>query len=199
MKQKKIEETFWRQGLAVAGVDEAGRGALAGPLVVAAVILPQGRHPYRDSKKLTPRQREILLDHILASAVSWSIAAASAAEVDQLGVLAATHQAAYSALGRLRKHPDIVITDYLFLKINNPLLAPARAEEASPSVAAASILAKVVRDRYMIGIDKKYPGYGFAAHKGYGTAAHLDALTRLGPCPIHRRRFSPVAQAKLLD
>ncbi len=194
-----LEESFWNRGLAVAGVDEAGRGALAGPLVVAAVILPPGRYPYRDSKKLTPRQRELLLDHLLTSAVGWSVAAASAAEVDRLGVLKATHQAAYTALARLRHRPGAVITDYLFLDLDTPLLAPARAEEASPSVAAASILAKVVRDRHMAGLHQIYPDYDFAAHKGYGTAAHLAALRRLGPCPVHRRRFAPVAQAGLWD
>lgn len=193
-----LEEAFWNQGLSVAGVDEAGRGALAGPVVVAAVVLSPGRHPYRDSKKLSTRQREIMLDHVLASAISWSVAAASAAEVDRLGVLEATHQAAYRALSRLRRQPQAVITDYLFLKLDSPLLAPPRAEDASPSVAAASILAKVVRDRHMQGLDLVYPQYGFASHKGYGTSEHLAALELLGPCPAHRRSFKPVAQARLM-
>ncbi|WP_457638193.1 ribonuclease HII [Oceanithermus sp.] len=193
-----LEEEFWKRGLAVAGVDEAGRGALAGPVVVAAVILTPGRHPYRDSKKLSPRQRELLLDHILANAVSWSVAAASAAEVDRRGVLEATHRAAYRALARLRSQPQAVITDYLFLELETPLLAPPHAEDLSPSVAAASILAKVVRDRHMRGLNVLFPQYGFADHKGYGTAKHLAALERLGPCPAHRRRFKPVAQSKLI-
>jgi len=192
-----LEDKFWDQGLLVAGVDEAGRGALAGPIVAAAVILPPGNYPYRDSKKLTPRQRELLLDHLLAHAVAWSVAAAAAAEVDRLGVLQATHRAAYTALARLHQRPKLIITDYLFLNLKTPLLAPPRAEEASHNVAAASILAKVVRDRYMVGLHQKYPEYNFAAHKGYGTAKHLEALRQLGPCPVHRRRFTPVAQADL--
>jgi len=194
-----LEKPFWEQGLAVAGVDEAGRGALAGPLVVAAVILPPGSHPYRDSKKLTPRQRELLLDRLLGQALAWAVAAASAAEIDRLGVLKATHRAAYTALERLRLRPGAVITDYLFLNLEQPILAPPRAESASPSVAAASILAKVVRDRHMIGLHCRYPQYNFASHKGYGTSEHLAALRRYGPCPVHRRRFSPVAQASLWD
>jgi ribonuclease HII len=194
-----LEEPFWRDGRLVAGVDEAGRGALAGPVVVAAVILPPGRHPYRDSKKLSPRQRELLLDRLLSSALAWAVAAASAAEIDRLGVLKATHVAAYAALARLRRPAGAVITDYLFLDLETPLLAPPRAEDASPSVAAASILAKVVRDRHMQGLHLVYPSYGFAAHKGYGTARHLAALRRYGPCPVHRRRFTPVAQSGLWD
>ncbi|WP_457630520.1 ribonuclease HII [Oceanithermus sp.] len=194
-----LEEPFWRDGRLVAGVDEAGRGALAGPVVVAAVILPPGRHPYRDSKKLSPRQRELLLDRLLGSALAWAVAAASASEIDRLGVLRATHAAAYAALARLRRPAGVVITDYLFLDLETPLLAPPRAEDASPSVAAASILAKVVRDRHMQGLHHLYPNYGFAAHKGYGTARHLAALRRYGPCPVHRRRFAPVSQAGLWD
>jgi len=194
-----LEHDFWQRGYLVAGVDEAGRGALAGPIVVAAVVLRPGDHPYRDSKKLTPRQREALLSHLLKNALFWAVASASAGEVDRLGVLKATHQAAYSALRRLRKQPNAVITDYLFLDLNLPLLAPPKAEDVSPSVAAASILAKVVRDRHMMGLHQTYPQYNFAANKGYGTAEHLSLLSRLGPCPVHRRRFAPVAQAKLWD
>ncbi|WP_457632627.1 ribonuclease HII [Oceanithermus desulfurans] len=194
-----LERGFWRRGLRVAGVDEAGRGALAGPLVAAAVVLPPGRYPYRDSKQLTPRRREQLLDHLLDHALAWGVGACSAAEVDRLGVLRATHCAARRALARLRVAPQALITDYLFLETELPLLAPARAEAQSPSVAAASILAKVVRDRIMVGLHHRYPGYGFARHKGYGTPEHLACLARLGPCPQHRRRFAPVAQAGLWD
>jgi len=192
-----LEEDFWKRGLTVAGIDEAGRGALAGPVVVAAVVLRPGEHPYRDSKKLTPRQRERMLEHLLLTAQAWAVAAASAAEVDRIGVLKATHRAAYTALARLRLDPGAIITDYLFLDVAKPLLSPPRAESSSASVAAASILAKVVRDRHMSGLDLLYPGYGFAVHKGYGTASHLAALRRLGPCPVHRRRFKPVAQVDL--
>ncbi len=198
MKAEALERTFWNDGLAVAGVDEAGRGALAGPLLVAAVVLPPGRYPFRDSKKLSPRQRELLLDRLLASARAWAVAVASAAEVDRLGVLAATHRAAYRALARLRVEPQAVVSDYLFLDLETPLLAPPRAEDKSPNVAAASILAKVVRDRYMLGLHQRCPQYNFAANKGYGTAEHLSALQAWGPCPAHRRSFAPVAQKRLL-
>ncbi len=194
-----LEDDFWAQGLLVAGVDEAGRGALAGPLVAAAVVLRPGRHPYRDSKTLSARQREIMLDHLLQRALAWGVGACPAAEVDRLGVLRATHCAAGRALARLPVRPQALITDYLFLETSLPLLAPARAESQSHSVAAASILAKVVRDRIMLGLHRRYPGYGFDSHKGYGTKAHLRNLARLGPCPEHRRRFAPVAQARLWD
>ncbi len=194
-----LEEVFWSRGWRVAGVDEAGRGALAGPLVAAAVVLPPGRHPFRDSKKLSPRQRDLLLERLMASAHAWGVGTASAREVDRLGVLRATHLAAGRALARLRVEPDALVTDYLFLETDRPLLAPAKAEAQSPSVAAASILAKVVRDRIMLGLHRRYPGYGFDGHKGYGTREHLEKLARLGPCPQHRRRFAPVAQAGLWD
>ena len=194
-----LEEGFWRRGLFVAGVDEAGRGALAGPVVAAAVVLRPGRHPYRDSKTLSPRQRERLLDHLLDRALAWGVGACSAAEVDRLGVLVATHRAALKALARLRVAPQALVTDYLFLETELPLLAPPRAETQSPSVAAASILAKVVRDRIMVGLHHRFPDYGFDRHKGYGTAEHLERLARMGPCPEHRRRFAPVARVRLVD
>ncbi len=192
-----LERKFWRQGLRVAGVDEAGRGALAGPVVAAAVMLRPGRHPYRDSKALSPRQRELLLDHLLERALAWGVGACPAAMVDRMGVLGATHCAARRALARLRVTPQALVTDYLFLETELPLEAPARAEAQSPSVAAASILAKVVRDRIMIGLHHRFPEYGFDRHKGYGTAEHLARLAVLGPCPEHRRRFAPVAQTRL--
>jgi len=194
-----LEHSYWQREMLVAGVDEAGRGALAGPVVVAAVILPPGNYPYRDSKKLSPRQRELMLDHLLQKALAWSVASASATMVDQRGVLRATYSAAYAALSRLHQRPDAVITDYLFLSLDLPLQAPSHAEELSPNVAAASILAKVVRDRHMQGLHMIYPQYNFAAHKGYGTAKHLEALRQYGPCPAHRRRFAPVSQASLWD
>lgn len=194
-----LEEEFWGRGLVVAGVDEAGRGALAGPVVAAAVVLRPGRYPYRDSKTLSPRQRELLLDHLMGHAMAWGVGACAAREVDRLGVLRATHCASRRALARLRMPAQALVTDYLFLETELPLLAVAHAEDKSPSVAAASILAKVVRDRIMVGLHHRFPAYGFERHKGYGTPEHLQRLARLGPCPAHRRRFAPVAQAGLWE
>ena len=192
-----LELPLWRDGLVVCGVDEAGRGALAGPIVVGAVILPPGPHPFQDSKRCTPKTREALLARLERTALAHAVGVAEPGEVDALGVLKATHLAAHRALAALEARPDHLITDYLFLKTPLPLTAVPKAEAKSVTVAAASILAKVTRDRIMMELDQAYPGYGFAQHKGYGTRAHLEALARLGPSPVHRRRFAPVAQAPL--
>lgn len=191
------EADWWAAGLYVGGVDEAGRGALAGPVVAAAVILPPGEHPFRDSKTLSPRQRERLEARVQAVALAWGVGVAEAGEVDALGVLRATHAAAGRALEQLALAPQALVTDYLHLRTALPLRAPAKADRDSPTVAAASILAKVARDRLMTELDAAYPQYGFARHKGYGTADHLVALARHGPCPLHRRSFAPVAHAAL--
>jgi len=175
-----------------------GRGALAGPVAVAVVVLPPGDHPFRDSKTLTPKARERLAEEAKRIALGWALGWASSREVDERGVVAATRLAAYRALSRLGHVPDLLITDYLPLELPYPVLALPQADEKSPTVAAASILAKVARDRLMTALDARYPGYGFAKNKGYGTPEHLDALDRLGPTPLHRRRFAPVARVKLL-
>ncbi len=192
-----LEAPYWQEGLTVAGIDEVGRGALAGPVAVGAVVLPPGDYPFEDSKRLSPHARERMAREIrrvaLAAAVGW----ASSAEVDRLGVLAATHLAAARALRRLDLVPQILITDFLRLEVEIPLLAPAKAERLSPSVAAASVLAKVCRDRLMVHLDARFPGYGFARHKGYATREHKAALARLGPTPLHRRRFAPVREVPL--
>lgn len=192
-----LEEGFWAQGLKVAGVDEAGRGAWAGPIVVGAVVLPPGTYPFRDSKLLSPRERERLAEKVREAALAYALGVAEVAEVDRLGVLKATLLAAKRALRQLSLAPEALVTDYLRLSTSLPLLAPPKADEQSPSVAAASILAKVHRDRIMAELDRLYPGYGFARHKGYGTPEHQEALLALGPSPVHRRRFSPVARAPL--
>ncbi|WP_117237845.1 ribonuclease HII [Thermus sediminis] len=192
-----LEAGFWAQGLRVAGVDEAGRGAWAGPIVVGAVVLPPGRHPFKDSKLLSPRAREALAEEVRRVALAYALGLAEAEEVDQLGVLGATLLAAERALALLSLPPQALVTDYLPLKTPLPLLSPPKADQQSPSVAAASILAKVHRDRLMAHWDRLYPGYGFARHKGYGTPEHQEALLALGPSPVHRRRFVPVAQAPL--
>jgi ribonuclease HII len=187
-----LEAGFWAQGLRVAGVDEAGRGAWAGPIVVGAVILPPGRYPFKDSKLLTPKAREVLAEEVRRVALAHALGLAEVEEVDRLGVYRATLLAAKRALSALALPPEALVTDYLPLSTPLPLLAPPRADRESPSVAAASILAKVHRDRLMAELDRLYPGYGFAQHKGYGTPEHQEALLALGPSPVHRRRFTPV-------
>ncbi len=182
----------------VAGVDEAGRGALAGPVVAAAVILPDGEHPFRDSKTLTASQREAAAERVRAVARAWGVGFATAAEIDALGVPAATVRAAIRAVRQLRPAPAGLVTDYLPVAGPWRVLAPPRADAHSLQAAAASLLAKTERDRWMREVaDPAFPAYGFARHKGYGVGAHLAALARHGPCPLHRRRFAPVARIAL--
>lgn len=192
-----FEARLWARGhTPVAGVDEAGRGALAGPVAAAAVILPAGSHPFRDSKALSPERRRVLAEEVRACALAWAVAFATPAEVDRLDVLRATHLAAARALAQLEPAPAALVSDYLHLPFPGPVLAPPRADAHSPQVAAASILAKTERDRAMIEAEAHWPGYGFGAHKGYGAPLHREALHRLGPCPLHRRSFAPVARAR---
>lgn len=194
-----FEARLWAAGhTPVAGVDEAGRGALAGPVVAAAVILPPGSHPFRDSKTVAPGARERLAEQVRACAVDWGVGRAEADEIDRLGVPAATRLAALRALARLAVRPTGLVTDWLLLPGPWTVLAPARADGRSMQAAAASLLAKTERDRWMAEVaEARWPGYGFARHKGYGAPAHLLALDERGPCPAHRRRFAPVAQARL--
>lgn len=194
-----FERRLWRAGHSpVAGVDEAGRGALAGPIVAAAVILPFGRHPFRDSKKVAEAQRDALASEVRAVAVAWAVGRAEADEIDRLGVPAATVLAARRALADLSVHPRGLVTDWLAIPGPWAVVAPARADDRSLQAAAASLLAKTDRDRWMRETaDVRYPDYGFARHKGYGSPVHLRALYDHGPTPIHRRRFAPVAQAAL--
>ena len=183
--------------LRVGGVDEAGRGAWAGPVTAAAVILPATLPdpPYRDSKELSPARREELAAHVRAHALAWAVEHATPEEVDRLNVLEATRAAACRAVARLDPPPQGLVTDYLRLATDLPLLAPARADALSYTVAAASLLAKTERDRLMRELDLQYPGYGFAAHKGYGAPGHREALARLGVSPAHRRSYRPVREA----
>ena len=185
----------------VAGIDEAGRGPLAGPVVAAAVILPQGfRHgSLDDSKKLTARAREAIFAELTAREdIRWACAVVDAAEIDRLNILRATHEAMRRAVARLDPQPGHVLIDGLPV---NPFPIPQTAlvggDALSFSIAAASVVAKVTRDRMMAAFDAEHPGYEFARHKGYGTAQHLAALKKHGPCPIHRRTFLPVRQAEL--
>lgn len=180
----------------VAGVDEAGRGPLAGPVVAAAVILDP-RQPIAglaDSKRLTARRRERLFDEILARALCCSIADASVQEIDHLNILQATLVAMQRAVAGLRLPPNRVLVDGNRLPVLSVRAeAVVGGDVCVPAISAASILAKVTRDRWCAQVDRQWPQYGFAAHKGYGTAAHLAALRAHGACELHRRSFAPVA------
>ena len=191
----------WDMPALVAGVDEAGRGPLAGPVVAAAVILDE-IHPIAglaDSKKLSAARRERLYDEIRAKALCCCIAQASVEEIERLNILQATLLAMQRAVAGLRLRPGLVLVDGNRL----PLLdmraeAIVKGDAKVAAISAASILAKVTRDRGLALLDQRYPQYGFARHKGYGTAEHLQALRLYGPCPEHRCGFSPVAQAAQL-
>ncbi len=181
----------------VAGVDEAGRGPLAGPVVAAAVILDD-LHPIRglaDSKKLSSRKREQLFDEIRAKALCCSIAEASVEEIDRLNILQATMLAMRRAVQGLRLKPARVLVDGNRLpQLDMLAQAIVRGDALVPAISAASILAKVHRDRWCVQYHEQYPQYGFAGHKGYGTAAHMAALQAHGACPQHRKSFAPVAR-----
>ena len=193
-----LEHACWCRGWSpVAGVDEAGRGALAGPVVAAAVILRRGAYAYRDSKELPPPERERLAVEIRGAALAWAVGIAEPDEIDRVNVLEATRLAAVRAVRELRFRAAALVTDYLDLEVPVPVLAVPKADGTSCSVAAASILAKTTRDDLMRRYEDAYPGFGFASHKGYGSPQHLDALTRRGPTRIHRLTFRPVAQARL--
>ena len=184
----------------VAGVDEAGRGPLAGPVVAAAVILDDLKPipGLADSKTLSARQRERLSEAIHARALCFSVAQASVEEIDQLNILQATLLAMRRAVMGLRLKPNKVLVDGNRLPTLDIMAeAVVQGDRKVPAISAASILAKVARDRWCLEIDAEYPAYGFAAHKGYGTAQHLEALKRHGATPWHRRSFSPVAQVLL--
>ena len=187
----------WDVAGLVAGVDEAGRGPLAGPVVAAAVILDE-RHPIKglaDSKKLTALRRERLFDEIRAKALCCSIAEASVEEIDRLNILQATLLAMRRAVAGLRLKPNKVLVDGNRLPTLEVLAeAIVGGDALVPAISAASILAKVHRDRWCLTLDQQYPQYGFAQHKGYGTAAHLAALRAHGPCAQHRTSFRPVTE-----
>lgn len=183
----------------VAGVDEVGRGPLAGPVVTAAVILDPDRLPegLNDSKKLTEKRREALFDEICASS-HVAIASLSAREIDTLNIRGATLKAMHKAVSSLDYAPDYVLIDGRDVPdtLSIPAKAIVKGDSHSLSIAAASIVAKVARDRMMIRADEHYPGYDFHKHKGYGSAHHRAAIQRLGPCPLHRRSFEPVKSLK---
>ncbi|MBL8308297.1 MAG: ribonuclease HII [Rubrivivax sp.] len=199
-KSFRLEELGfgWDEPGLVAGVDEAGRGPLAGPVVAAAVILDD-LHPIRglaDSKVLTATRREKLFDEIRAKALCCAIASASAEEIDRLNILHATMLAMQRAVEALRLPPHRVVVDGNRVpRLKVPVAAVVKGDAKVAAISAASILAKVQRDRLCQELHERHPGYGFAGHKGYPTAEHLEALQRLGPCPEHRRSYAPVRAA----
>ncbi len=204
-----VEARLWQSGFVrVAGVDEAGRGALAGPVVAGALILPPLPHPdappppwdqVRDSKLLSPARREALFPQVQAASLAWGIGAASAQEIDQMGIAPATRLAMQRAIETLVPSPDYLIIDWVRLdRVNLPQESFVKGDARLISIAAASILAKVHRDRLMVALAEVYPGFGFERHKGYGAAVHLAALAALGPCPAHRHTFSPISQKPTL-
>ena len=181
----------------VAGADEAGRGALAGPLVAAAVVLPAGWIPegLNDSKLVAPTERERLYGEIVANALAVAVHRVSPARVDQIGIQRANLHALREALHKLAPHrPDYVLVDGFRLpRLGVPALRVVKGDQVCTSVAAASIIAKVTRDRLMVNAARRYPGYAFESNKGYRAPEHLAALWRLGPCEYHRRCFNPVS------
>ncbi len=183
----------------VAGVDEAGRGPLAGPVVAAAVILP---YPFdhdrlTDSKKLSPLRREAIYEALTSGAdIAWAVGQASVEEIDEINILRATGLAMQRAVAALDPAPDHLLVDGRPMRgFSVAQTSIINGDGRSFSVAAASVIAKVTRDRLMLALHDQYPQYDFARHKGYGTAAHRSALAKHGPCPIHRRSFAPVRHA----
>jgi len=184
----------------IAGIDEVGRGALAGPVTAAAVILPPRidtpwQDEIRDSKQLSPSRREYLFQHIKETAISAGIGMVPPETIDTQGIVKATKSAMKTAIERLSPAPDYLLIDYLLLpEVPLPQKGITSGDRLCFSIACASIIAKVTRDRFMIQLDRDYPGYGLAKHKGYGTREHLSCLCRMGTCPIHRRSFRPVRE-----
>ncbi|MBK8900204.1 MAG: ribonuclease HII [Anaerolineaceae bacterium] len=184
----------------IAGIDEAGRGALAGPVVAAAVILPLNDSiaaqllGVNDSKQLTAARREALFDRICQHALAFGIGLEPAAVIDQIGILPANKLAMGTAVAQLTPRPEFLLIDgrIRLPQLNIPQTAVVRGDSQSLSIAAASILAKVTRDRLMVELDRHYPAYGFAQHKGYGTEFHRAAIAQFGPCPEHRHSFAPI-------
>lgn len=176
----------------ICGIDEAGRGPLAGPVAAGAVILPRDCTILylNDSKKLSEKRREELFLEIKDKALAWNVAVVSPARIDEINILQATYEAMRAAIGGLSQKPDLLLNDAVTIPgIEIPQIPIVKGDAKSVSIAAASILAKVTRDHLMAEYGALYPGYGFAKHKGYGTAAHIAALKELGPSPIHRRTF----------
>lgn len=193
-KLKEIEKDLNLKGFnKICGIDEAGRGPLAGPVVVAAVIMPQDSmiEGVNDSKKVSEKKREKLYDEISNSAIAWGVAIIDQKEIDNINILNATKKGLTQALMQLSEKPDIILVDALtgIDTLGIPYQSIIKGDAKSYSIAAASIIAKVTRDRIMREWDEIYPEYGFEKHKGYGTKAHIEVIKNNGICPIHRRSF----------
>ena len=176
----------------ICGIDEAGRGPLAGPVVAGAVILPDDCEILylNDSKKLSPAKRELLYDEIMEKAEAVGVGMASPARIDEINILQATYEAMREAIGNLGAAPQLLLNDAVTIPdVSIPQVPIIKGDAKSVSIAAASIIAKVTRDRLMVQYDEILPGYGFAQHKGYGSKEHIEAIQRLGPTPIHRQTF----------
>lgn len=189
----QLENELYDSGVrTLCGVDEAGRGPLAGPVCAAAVMLPRGLviEGLDDSKKLTEKQRERLYTQITQKALSWAVAFADVEEIEELNILGATYLAMNRALSGLEDKPQLALIDGNSAKgVECNTLCVVGGDGRCADIAAASVVAKVTRDRLMCELDERYPGYGFAKHKGYGTKAHYAAIRELGPCPAHRPSF----------
>lgn len=194
-KRLSYEKKFWRQGKLVAGVDEVGRGPLAGPIVTAAVIIDQHFDllTVNDSKQLSPHQRIALFPQILREAVSVGIGLKSPVVIDQVNIYQADRLAMAQAVTNLDRRPDALLVDAMKVPLALPQISLVKGDAKSNSIAAASIVAKVFRDRLMDDYAKIYPEYDFPHNAGYGTAQHLAALKKFGPSPIHRKSFAPVS------
>ncbi len=198
-----IEQTYWVKKITrIGGIDEAGRGAWAGPVAAAVVILPPDPaialtlSGVRDSKQMSPAARGFWAERIQKYALGWAVGFSSCEEIDQLGILPATQLAACRALEKLTVDPQGLLLDYLNLPNSQlPQLSLIKGDRRSLSIAAASVIAKTTRDALLCDLDTKYPGYGFARHKGYGTELHRNALRKMGPSPVHRLSFSPIRQS----
>lgn len=191
-EEMSIYEKKYADFQAICGIDEVGRGPFAGPVVAAAVILPKD-HPIlylNDSKKLTEKKRELLYDTIMEEAVATGIGMVSPERIDEINILQATYEAMRIAIGKLRVAPDLLLNDAVTIpEVDIKQVPIIKGDAKSVSIAAASIIAKVTRDRLMVQFDEEFPGYDFASNKGYGTKAHIEGLKELGPCPIHRMSF----------
>ena len=191
----RIENDLRDRGFKIVlGTDEAGRGPMAGPLVAAAVILPPGLviPGLNDSKKLSPKKREELYDLIASVAVEVQTEVISVEEIDRINVLEASKKAMRACIEKMRTPVDYVLADAVELELDLPMLGIIKGDAKAAAIAAASIIAKVTRDRLMVSYDEIYPEFGFKKHKGYVTKHHLEMLAKHGPCPLHRRSFAPV-------